>query len=337
MRARLVIAVLVVMGLAYGAVSGWRHLVRYGHAQFRATVPLVFDDDSAEAMFPSFEVARRSSTYDLEGSRQVTIDNPFGNVAVGSGGSQVTVESVAYTHARTRQAAAAKAAAFRVVKTRQADGPLTIAVIGDREVGHVTIDLTVRVPADIALQVKAEAGNVQVADLRGPVTVGVGSGDVDARRLQGPADLSTESGNVVVGGAARGLVAHTGSGNLRLSDVSGDTSARSDSGNTELTVLSSRQITVRGRSGDMTVTVLQPFSGRLEARTESGNVGLSLAPGSDCHVSVVSRSGNAECTLPLEDMLRAGQAITGRLGRGTGEVTVRTESGNATVRGTEGR
>jgi Toastrack DUF4097 len=333
MRARLVISVLVVLGLAYGAMSGWHYLLRHAQTQLRATVPLVFDDDAAEARLPSFEAARTSKSYELTGGRQVTIDNPFGNVSVSSSGSKVAVESVVYTHAKTREAAAAKAASFRVMETREEGDGLALSVTGDTKIGHVTVDLTVRVPPDVSLQVKAASGNVQVADLRGPVAVEVESGDIDVQRLGGSAELSTQSGNVVVQGASRGLVAHTSSGHLRLRDVSGDTSAAIESGNIDLTVVSSRQVTARCQSGDVSVAVLQPFSGRLEARTESGNATASLPPTSNCRVSVNTSSGIADCTLPLQELSRSSQTITGRLGTGAGQVTVSTSSGNATLRG----
>jgi hypothetical protein len=333
MRMRLVVSVLVVMGLVYGALAGSRYLVRRAGEELRAAVPGI--DEAMRSSANALEVGRRSSTYQLGKSRSVTIDNPSGNTEVTAGGSHVTVESVTYATGPSHDAAAAKASSIRLVESRAADGELTLAVVRDRRVRNVWMQLKVQVPPDVRLRVTGGSGNVQVADLRGPVTAKVGSGNITARDLAGRAELRTGSGNVAADGVGGGISAGSGSGDVRLTAVSGEVIAHADSGNVTARIDTSVRVIAGSSSGNVTVTVLQPFRGTLEARAASGNVIVSLPANSDCRVRAATASGSVRSTLPLTEASHTSSQLDGRLGAGRGNVIAESSSGDVEVRETQ--
>jgi DUF4097 and DUF4098 domain-containing protein YvlB len=334
MRARLVVSVLVVMGLVYGALAGWRYLLRRANEELRTAVPGIVGE-AWRSSAGAFEVGRRSSTYRLGTNHHVTIENPSGDIDVTAGGSQVSVESVIYATGTSHDAAAGKASAIRLEESRAPDGGLTLAVVRDRDVRNVWMQLKVQVPSDTGLRVAGGSGNVQVADLQGPVTAKVGSGNITVRNLEGGADLRTGSGNVIADGVRGGISADSGSGDLRLTAVSGEVVARADSGNVNASISTSPRVVAGSGSGNVTVTVRQPFRGSLEAHAASGNVTISLPAGSDCRVRAATASGNVGSTLPLTEVSRTQSELDGRLGAGRGNVIAESGSGNVEVRGTQ--
>jgi DUF4097 and DUF4098 domain-containing protein YvlB len=334
MRMRLVVSVLVVMGLVYGALAGWRYLLRRANEELRTAVPGMVEE-ARRSSGSAFEVGRRSSTYRLGTNHHVTIDNPSGDIDVTAGGPQVSVESVIYATGTSHDAAAAKASAIRLEESRAPDGGLTLSVVRDREVRNVWMQLRVQVPPDVGLRVTGGSGNVQVADLQGPVTAEVGSGNVTARNLAGGADLRTGSGNVTADGVRGGVSADSGSGDLRLTAVSGEIAAHADSGNVTASVSTSTRVIAESGSGNVAVTLGQPFDGMLEAHAGSGNVTISLPAGSDCRVRAATGSGNVRSTLPLTEVSRTQSELGGRLGAGRGNVTAESGSGDVEVRGLE--
>jgi DUF4097 and DUF4098 domain-containing protein YvlB len=333
-RTRLVVSVLVVMALVYGALAGWHYLLRRANEELRATVPGMAEETLRSSARTS-EVERRSSTYQLGASRQVTIENPSGDIEVEAGGSEVTVEGVIYAMGGSYDAAAAKASSIRLVESRAPDGGLTLTVDRDRRLRNVWMNLKVQVPPDVRLRVTGGSGNVQVADLRGPVTAKVGSGNVTARNLAGRAELRTGSGNVVADVVRGGVSAASGSGDVRLAAVSGEVAAHADSGNVTASIDASPSVRAGSGSGNVTVTVRQPFTGTLEAHAASGNVTVSLPSGSDCRVRAATASGDVRSTLPFAEVSHSQSALDGRLGAGQGSVVAESASGDVALRATQ--
>ncbi len=331
MRARFAIWFLIVMGLVWGVVAGWNYLLRHAHDELRAVGPGLVEEALRSSVGAS-EVGRRSSTYQLGANRQVTIENEQGNIAVTAGGSQVAVEGVIRAVRDSHKTAAAKAPSIRLVERRAPDGGLALTVVRDTGVRNVWMDLKVQLPPDASLHLEGGSGNMQTAGLRGPVAVKVGSGDIVARNLEGRADLSTGSGNVTADAVRGGVNADSGSGDIRLSAISGETVAHTDSGNVTASISTSPRVVTGSGSGNVTVTVQQPFRGTLEAHADSGNVTVSLSARSDCRIRAATASGNVTSTLPLAEASRTQSELDGRLGAGRGSVVAESGSGNVELR-----
>ena len=252
MRAGLVISVLVVLGLAYGLVLAYQHGVRRTRAYVQ--------EKMVGMGVPATETARASSSFDLGGATALTIENDFGSVEVKPGGPQVRVERVVYAGGQD-DAARARAAKFTVSGARGPEGGYTIKVSGSQERPRVRVDLIAQAPPGLALQLKLQAGNGEVADHTGPVSISCESGNVAvslAGRFSGRLRAETQSGNI-------GLKLPADA-NCRIEATAGSGGVSSS---LPLRDLSSAHGHLTGRLG--------AGLGQIELRTGSGNITLEPA------------------------------------------------------------
>lgn len=178
------------------------------------------------------------------------------------------------------------------------------------------VDFDITVPAESAIDAQTVSGELSVEGVRGPIEIQTVSGDVRLEDLQGPMRLKSVSGDV----DCRRYVGH-----LEGNAVSGDvTIAASRLRSTQLHTV----------SGDIQI------EGQLDPRKEhrfktiSGDVELALAE-ADATVEYRTASGDVECELPARIARRGGRKeYSVVIGAGHGHVTVRTVSGDLTVRGT---
>jgi hypothetical protein len=140
------------------------------------------------------------------------------------------------------------------------------------------------------------SGDVRLEDVRGPMRLKAVSGDVDCRRYVGHLEGNTVSGDVTIAAARlRSTQLHTVSGDIQL-------------------------------------------EGRLDPRKEhrfktiSGDVELALAE-PDATIEYRTASGDVECELPARILRHGRKEYSVVIGAGDGHVTVKTVSGDLTVRG----
>jgi DUF4097 and DUF4098 domain-containing protein YvlB len=162
--------------------------------------------------------------------------------------------------------------------------------------GHCRATVTLRVPTGAVVTVHSGEGDIQLADLSGPVHVDAGSGDISASDLTGPADLDTGSGDVD---------AHHLTGAVKLNSDSGDVVGDALSGATARAVTGSGDVTLvfsappatavaETGSGDVTVLVPRGVAYAVNADTSSGDrfVGVDRDARSDHSLRVRSGSGD---------------------------------------------
>jgi DUF4097 and DUF4098 domain-containing protein YvlB len=181
-------------------------------------------------------------------------------------------------------------------------------------------------------QVRHVGSTVEVLVPRGPVGGLVGllsrTGSVGVR-LEVPAgstaDLSTRSGDITVTGTLGGLESASGSGDVAVRDVSGDVTMTTGSGDMTLGDVGGRA-RLRSGSGDLRVGRV---GGAFEAVTGSGDVDTGEVAG-----PVQARSGSGDVTLggTAADVVVGTASGEVRLGgAGSGEVEVKTASGDVVV------
>ncbi len=146
---------------------------------------------------------------------------------------------------------------------------------------YVTVDLVVRVPADLALDVKDSSGDVEMRGV-GAVTIKDSSGDIEISNADsvvvqdssGDIELEEIAGDVTVAqdssGDIRGrtvggsvLVARDSSGDIRFRDVTNDFLVERDS---------SGDVVAQGIGGDF--AVLQDGSGEIRHSDVMGSVDI---------------------------------------------------------------
>jgi putative adhesin len=177
------------------------------------------------------------------------------------------------------------------------------------------VDFDITVPAECAVDAQTVSGELSVEGIRGPLEIQTVSGDVRLEDVQGPMRLKSVSGDV----DCRRYVGH-----LEGNTVSGDVTI----GATRL-----RSTQLHTVSGDVQI------EGQLDPRKEhrfktiSGDVELALAE-ADVTIEYRTASGDIECELPARIARRGRKEYSVVIGAGQGHVTVKTVSGDLTVRGT---
>ena len=123
------------------------------------------------------------------------------------------------------------------------------------------VQLDIRVPSRMDLEIEIEDGELSVSRLAGSCTVTSGQGDCILEGITGDVDVVDESGNLRLSGINGNILVEDGSGDvevessggsLRLSDSSGDVEIRDFSGPVHIED-SGGAITVAGLEGDLEV------------------------------------------------------------------------------------
>jgi hypothetical protein len=144
------------------------------------------------------------------------------------------------------------------------------------------LNYTLTVPQGVTVMATTASGNIQVADIRGPLQLKSDSGDVGAVNPVGDLTAKTESGNVTVSGARSGLVtaaSQSGDVTLGFAVAPDKVSADSAAGNVSVAVPAggSYQVQASTAAGSSNVSVPNnPSSPRLiHAYTAAGDVTVS--------------------------------------------------------------
>lgn len=225
---------------------------------------------------------------------------------------------------------------------------VTISGRGSGTEAHATI--VVRVPAGRTLGVFSGVGKIDARDvsgdfrldtgassvtasnIKGSLNVDVGSGDVSVTNVQGSVQVDTGSGDVLIEGVTgERLSVDTGSGgvsgrDIRVTDFLGDTG----SGDIEIRGLSARKIGADTGSGSVELE-LTADAESVSIDTGSGDVRLAVPREFGARLSVSVGSGDIDVTIPMAEIRKSEDSVTGRIGDGAGHVTIETGSGGVVV------
>ena len=84
-------------------------------------------------------------------------------------------------------------------------------------------------------------------------------------------------------------------------------------------------------SGDVTVHLIEAFSGTLQVNTVSGDVEIALVEGSNVRTSLSTTSGELRCDFDAHEVVATDRLWTGQIGTGAGTLNVQTISGDAHI------
>jgi hypothetical protein len=186
--------------------------------------------------------------------------------------------------------------------------------------GWQTLALYIGVPASWhgSLTAGTVSGGLQLADHAfAALVLSSTSGNVRAGAVKaGTVSIRTTSGEVSAGSLDGSRVEVSSvSGGLRIQEISGDAALRTTSGNVTATFAA--------------------VPSRLDANSTSGNVTLKLPSAAQFQLDAHSTSGDIHCRFPITVSAsgRGGgnHQLAGAVGSGTGQVTVRTVSGDIRI------
>ena len=248
---------------------------------------------------PACDVAISADAVEGRFERQLTASEPL-ELEVGSGSGDILVRTgpAGGVHITGRVRASSPWASFGgrrpAARVHQIEKDPPIEQRGNRiQVGPkrwddgwngISISYEITVPPNSRVVARSGSGDLEVADLTGPVDVSTGSGDVRVGRIAEAVKARTGSGEIDLDGAAS-LEASTGSGNVVAGSVRGDLEARSGSGDITVGQKGTGSIDVSTGSGDVEVT---GANGPVRVRASSGDIRVEGTPVSDWDVSASS-------------------------------------------------
>lgn len=182
---------------------------------------------------------------------------------------------------------------------------------------------------DGELRLDLSAADVNTAGTRGPLVIDVGSGGVEVNGAEGDVDIDTGSGGVDVM-KVRGdrLRVDTGSGHVNAADLDvRELSVDTGSGGVDLGLVRAREILVDTGSGGVRLDVAGGLE-TLSVDTGSGGVTVRLPADTGARVSLEAGSGGVRSDLPIEVTDKDHGSLHGRIGDGSGRITIETGSGS---------
>ncbi len=204
---------------------------------------------------------------------------------------------------------------------------------------RTSVDFTVTVPADTALDLHSVSGDVRVTGVKGNLRTDCISGDVIIEGAERLEQVKAVSGDIVVTGGA--------GTDVRLSSISGELTVRgmkarslevtSISGEAKLTDVSADRAVVKTMSGGVEYTGAFARGGHYEFTAQSGDVRLTPTSNTGFELDARSFAGDVRCDVPLtmkptEVARRSGRReMKGTYGDGSAFITVHTFNGDVII------
>jgi DUF4097 and DUF4098 domain-containing protein YvlB len=143
---------------------------------------------------------------------------------------------------------------------------------------HALVNLTVRIPLPMDLNVEDGSGPIEIRDVGGKVRIDDGSGDIDLTNITGDVDISDGSGELIVKDINGNLEVNDGSGEIEIDGVKGDLYVDDGSGSMRITKITGSVVVSDGSGSididgvDQDVTIREAGSGGLSIHDVKGKV-----------------------------------------------------------------
>jgi len=251
------------------------------------------------------------------------VERFHGDVKVLGGSQEPKLTATVTVRGSTQEDARNKAANWTPI-VEEADGYVSLKQSAD----SVSENLEILVPEGVAVEIKAESGDVTVKETKAGVWVKALAGDIVVERAKGRVEVHSHAGDISLTRLEGGdIEIENRAGDVSLHEVSGNVKVRSAAGDIKATEMKLATANIETVSGDVMVDIAEPISTDVVIRSVSGDVLLDVDPQSDCRVALSSVSGSVNTSISLEDLAHSRERITGRMGEGAGSVEVSTVSG----------
>lgn len=177
------------------------------------------------------------------------------------------------------------------------------------------VAVTVTVPPDCPVHLNLVSANAVLSGLSASTSIKTGSGDVILDGVTGRIDVSTASGAIEAQGLHGSLTFNSVSGDLALARGTVD------------------RLAAKTVVGKITADVTLSENGQVQINTVSGEVALRLPASTSAEVNLGSATARVDAAFPGLDRYERTMAkgFSGRLGTGSGRLTVSTISGSVTL------
>lgn len=176
------------------------------------------------------------------------------------------------------------------------------------------------------------SGSVHLEDTEGGAHIDTGSGSVTLKRVSGEAYVDTGSGSVEAQDVAARLTLDTASGGVRAARVSGDLFIDGGSGGVTLDDCTASYIRVDLGSGSVRGHIEILPDGKYSFDTGSGEVVLTIPAEAETEMELESSSGSIDCRLPLQVISRERRKLVGILNSPGALLKIETGSGPITLK-----
>lgn len=197
----------------------------------------------------------------------------------------------------------------------------------------VTYELTV--PADMALQIFSQEGDVRITGSRADVEVQSVEGAITLEGGRGSVRLNSVEGALDVRGASGRLSFTTVDGGIRGADLEGDIQATAVDGAIELSGVRSGSVEATTVDGDISMTGEVRAEGRYHLSSHDGDVTLT-APAIDATVAISTFEGDFTSDFPVT-VNATGRKMTFTLGKGSARIELESFDGEVALRRGAGR
>ena len=194
------------------------------------------------------------------------------------------------------------------------------------------IEIRYDTPAGLPPFRRAAAVGLTVPPTTDVIVVTV-TADVVVAGLVGEASLTTAAGSVTLDGVGGGVRVRTAAGEVDVRSSVASLRCETVAGDVTVADGHSPSISARTVSGSLLLDVDLRPGGEYERATVTGRVALRLDDDPSVRIDVRSLSGRIESAFDLQESRggRAGRRLTGAVGRGEADLTVRTVSGSVAL------
>jgi len=200
-------------------------------------------------------------------------------------------------------------------------------------INGASLRLTVNVPRGVIVEGKTTKGDIDVANLRGPLTLSARRGRIYARNVRGAVSTRTDKGHQYLSSIRGSVNANAYEGDLRLRSVRGaHIFATLVHGQIIGHGLNAPLVRLTTTQGDVTVTATLKANGRLVVRTRRGKIDVRLVPPAGFRFRVETKHGSVNLSRAFRAWGPSPLHRRGRSGRGGGLVDLRTVYGTVTLR-----
>jgi DUF4097 and DUF4098 domain-containing protein YvlB len=168
----------------------------------------------------------------------------------------------------------------------------------DEDRGPYDGDLELTVPADMAVSINTQSGDVTISGLKGDLDVETVEGNIDVQGGTGVVTLQTTDGEIHVSGASGRLELNSVDGEITGHDLDGEIKAESVDGSVTLDNVTASSIDASSVDGSVAVSGMLKPGGRYRLSSHDGGVTLSV-PALDATVNVSTFSGSFDSDFPV--------------------------------------
>lgn len=278
----------------------------------------LFNDASREVELP----------FSLPAGKALRIENECGDVSVTGGDVLSEVKGTVRVRAGSSEEAKRIASTYTLI-VEEGDGAVSIR---QPHQPGLSVRLAVTIPEASLVEARADSGDISVKETRGAVRANSRTGSIRVHGAEGAVEARSETGQIHLGHISNSVYAETRTGNVLLEGIRGDAKVSTASGNVVVRALANGGATVENVSGNVHVELAESPVRPIELSTVGGSILCTIPPGGDYAVTLSALRGEVRTDLPLTDLQRTPQRVTGYIGNGGGKVNASSVAGNVELR-----